>query len=352
MTIDTGAYILEPYLSVAGAAAITILPIVPADQRAEWEAYSVAGQSWIQHYLEARDIMNVTDALNDQRHQDQNSQRDLQAKVHSDFNETISPYIKNSVGIDLSPGPWFVWWQYAPVVPDAYYINFNRLASEGFPALSETILSGRAVISNPWIIEPGLDAQSSSEYTFINKMLESGGHGAIGIGEPLSYMYYPVFETFSYDNPKVVAVLEGMVYWRSYFEHVLPEKVRGMVVVVRNNNNIRFTYEIDGRNAVFLGNGDVHSTEYDHMMLRADYTSFQDKAVETERDREYRGVDVDDIVTRYWIEVYPSDQMQAIYLTNRPLYYTLAMVFFFTLTVSVYSLWMRAIYPSLTDDAW
>jgi len=254
--------------------------------------------------------------------------------LQTDFNDTITPYIKDYVGVDQSPGPWLAGWQFAPAIPNTFLINLNRFASGNFAMLSESILNGRGAITLPWAIDPNGDLRADNEYGFVNQMLTASQGASYGLGEPLSCMYYPIFDTFSPRKPKVVATLEGMVYWRSYFERVLPEKVRGMVVVVKNNYNMSFTYAMNGEEAVFLGNSDVHSTAYDHMMIKADYASFQDLNIKSQTVREYRGVDVEDSITRYWIEVYPSDEMQAIYLTKRPLYYMLAMVFFFTLTVS------------------
>jgi hypothetical protein len=206
------------------------------------------------------------------------------------------------------------------------------MASKGFTNMAQSLYEGFAVLSTTFTIVPGLDVQSSSDYFFVNEMLEAGQEGSYGVGEPLSYIYYPVFQDF--ENETLVAGLESMVYWRSYFEFVLPEKVHGVIVVVKNTNNESFTYQINGKEAVFLGVNDSHATKYEHMMLRADYTSFQDDSVEADSNRNYKGVLVDGEHMSYWIEVYPSDEMQAIYVTNRPLIYTLAMVLFFTLTVS------------------
>ena len=176
-------------------------------------------------------------------------------------------------------------------------------------------------------------------------MLQAGSDGSYGVGEPLSYIYYPVFHDF--EKKRLVAGIESMVYWRSYFEYILPDQVSGIVVVVKNTKNESFSYQINGKEAVFLGLADAHDSKYDHMMLRADYTSFQDKQVEANTNRAYRGVEVDDEHISYWIEVYPSDQTEEIYLTNRPLIYTLAMVFFFSLTVRTTSRGMRSKITSL-----
>jgi hypothetical protein len=47
VTIQNSALRLEGYLSVFGAAALLILPIVPPQLRTEWEEYSVQQQGWM-----------------------------------------------------------------------------------------------------------------------------------------------------------------------------------------------------------------------------------------------------------------------------------------------------------------
>jgi hypothetical protein len=115
-------------MSLAGAAAITILPIIPPDQRAEWEAYSVKNQWWIEHdYLwrQEQKMDNGTTKSTPNHRTEQadlagqsDEERVLQVEA-SDLDGSITPYIKNYVGIDLSPGPWFVWWQYVPVIKNS-----------------------------------------------------------------------------------------------------------------------------------------------------------------------------------------------------------------------------------------
>ena len=138
VTLDSSAQILAPYLSLAGAASITILPVVPADQRAQWEAYSVKEQGWIEKDYKIRTKEQKNKEL------ESSARRRLEAAdlattdralQQQDRDKSISPYIKNYVGIDLSNGPWFVWWQYAPVIKnskcDAAFLLESETATDG-----------------------------------------------------------------------------------------------------------------------------------------------------------------------------------------------------------------------------
>ena len=51
---------------------------------------------------------------------------------------------------------------------------------------------------------------------------------------------------------------------------LLPEGVSNIHVVVQNNCNQSYTFDIDGPRANFVGTGDFHEAEYDYMKVRVD----------------------------------------------------------------------------------
>lgn len=51
---------------------------------------------------------------------------------------------------------------------------------------------------------------------------------------------------------------------------LLPEGVSNIYVVVENNCNQSYTFDIDGPRANFVGTGDFHETAYDHMQVHVD----------------------------------------------------------------------------------
>jgi hypothetical protein len=145
--------------------------------------------------------------------------------------EIVSSYIKNYVGIDTSPGPWIVWWQYAPVIMDTYFVNFNRLSWKGFVHESESVLRGKVTMSSPFTFDSGIDYQSTRDYNFNNQLLQASNRkDGYEFGEPLGYIHYPIFDKLDTDNPKVVAILTATVYWKGYFEGILSSHLAGMLV--------------------------------------------------------------------------------------------------------------------------
>lgn len=118
--VSNSANLFEPHLSLAGAASIVLQPIVKAQERDAWEDYSQKQQKWISDDIEARDDLFKTEW-------NETEARRLEGKDQAV--EPVSKYIKTYVGVDTTPGPYVVWWQYAPVIKNSWFINFNRLAS-------------------------------------------------------------------------------------------------------------------------------------------------------------------------------------------------------------------------------
>lgn len=247
--------------------------------------------------------------------------------------DEISPYIQNYVGIDTSPGDWIVWWQYAPVIENRWFVNFNRLSWDGFAKEADVLIDRQeAVLSQTWTFEPGLDVQSTKDFEFTSELLEVGGNKYES--DPLLFMYYPVFEHFGANAP-TVAIISSTVYWGTYFEDILPENANGVVCVVENSFGQAFTYQINGKEATFLGMSDLHDPEFDGMEISADYSSFSQSGLSAVAS-EYRGVPVDDQHISYRIRVYPSTEFKSDYITPSPLIYTSVMVTIFLLTAGIF----------------
>ena len=336
VTVTQSSYLLEPYLSLGDFAAIQIHPIVPAALRDVWETYSVANQGWIQEDLQVRGL-NETDA-------------EATPNLYSETS-AISPYIKTYVGIDTSPGDWIPFWQYAPVIPNRFFINFNRLSLKGFHQEAKIVQTKKATLTPSWIFEPGIDLQSTQDFEFTDQLLRAGGFTGDYNSEPLSYIHYPIFNRFEADHhheddhhedseseAETAGILSATVYWTSYFADILPEGVEGIVCVIENPVQ-SFTYEINGHSAVFKGMQDLHDTQYDDMVLSADYASF---GMETDAHdshahthSRYTGVDLDEEYMSYKIRVYPSSKMESTYKSSQPLIYAFAMLFMFLFTASI-----------------
>jgi len=99
-----------------------------------------------------------------------------------------------------------------------------------------------------------------------------------------------------------------------YLSGILSSETVGVICVVENTLGQAFTYRIDGKDATFLGLEDLHDPRYDKKELKVDYSSF------VNNDRagygRYTGVPVNNERISYTIRVYPSREMEVVYLTN------------------------------------
>ncbi|KAL3931367.1 MAG: hypothetical protein SGBAC_011338, partial [Bacillariaceae sp.] len=397
VTIPDTANFFRPFLSLSSAASIKFLPIVGDRQRLQWEEHVLDQQGWIQAAIDEAiveqpprtlgptvvptdipsslpSMMTDTPSLSfmptitttptyeptlmtnssltmapsavptsSSSVVTNNTARRTQ---YFEIDETIrvSPYIKSYVGVDTSPGVWTPIWQYSPVVPNNnYYINFNELVDDefqlDFPILAE---KKNAVIARTESFQQGLDFQSTRDLEFTQEQLRIGGYGAYEPGEPIGFLHYPVFQSSS-SRDNVVAILTANVYWKTYFQNILPETARGIICVVENEDQ-QFTYKIDGRNAMFLGNSDLHDPSYDDFEITAEYKAFQDSDGSEETatfNRIYTGVPVDESRLSYKIRVYPSQETADLYLTDEPIYYAIVVAGVMLIAVFIFAVYDR-----------
>lgn len=143
-----------------------------------------------------------------------------------------------------------------------------------------------------------------------------------------TFLVYPVFDNFSEDQ-QVAGVLATNVYWKILFSHLLPSSSQGIICVVENSFNQTFAYRIDGPEANFLGPGDPHDPKYDDLELSENVNDYLQRRA-SPRNRAYATVPVSD-TTQYTIRVYPSQDTEDQFVTNKPIFYTMAVIFGFAL---------------------
>ena len=82
--------------------------------------------------------------------------------------------------------------------------------------------------------------------------------------DPVSKVYYPVFNTFE-DDRKTVAIMLAWIQWSFYFENVLSPALRGLYIVLKDSCGGDYTYIVNGHEVIPIGRGDLHATGYDEL---------------------------------------------------------------------------------------
>lgn len=148
--------------------------------------------------------------------------------------------------------------------------------------------------------------------------------------DPLSFLAYPVMDSFRSDR-KVVGVLGINLYWRIFFQPILPEDATGFVCVLENSYNQTFSYRLDGHLVSYLGEGDMHDEAYDHFESSTDVNEYAQNHAGPEM-RSYTSVPLNTEVGKYTLRVFPSSETADGFLTSKPWLYTVIVVSVFLFT--------------------
>lgn len=93
-----------------------------------------------------------------------------------------------------------------------------------------------------------------------------------GIDYPHSFFWYPVHEIPKDNTSPIVATLTLAHAWDVSMRKLLPETVRGIYAVLKNNCDQTFTFMIDGHDVLYIGDDDYHDPLYDDYELRENLT--------------------------------------------------------------------------------
>jgi len=121
----------------------------------------------------------------------------------------------------------------------------------------------------------------------------------------------------------------SVIGWDHYFEKLLPPQAHGIVVVMKDTCGGMFSYQIDGAMAVFLGYGDHHDNKYNHLEERSFFSPGQED-LKVSDNHEH---------CEYFLHIYPSQELEDDYTTNKPLLYTCLIMLVFLGTVLVFVLY-------------
>ncbi|CAJ1951432.1 unnamed protein product [Cylindrotheca closterium] len=280
----------------------SVLVRVTDDQRTEWEEYAVANQDW------KRDGMAFSMGM------------DPADIVAAPIPPTImdKDTFPDEIVVDQGPGPYFVMWTMHPVTNSTMPSKNMYRDPEHRPIMDYVVANRRPAFG------------ASSDYT-------DPGTPKVGRyirfqqadnweyqDDPVAFLQYPIYDKLGEDR-SVVAIFFTTVYWRTYFNGLLPNGADGIYVILENTCGQQYTYQVDGLEARFVGRGDLHSSEYDYLSRQSNIDLIFDYEPGT------AGQD-DDPSCHYSIRVYPSDEFRNRYETSEPLLFAiiLAAVFVFT----------------------
>lgn len=337
----------EKIRSLANAVYVNTYNLVQHDKRKEWENFTAQnGKSMINESIAAIENFdgmdwpivwdyNLWDVVHD----------------YSEF-EKENP---GQVGVD-TPGPWLPTWQIQPTISYEPPYNWDLMSSPSSTSMNITahqklIDTNNVIISDAYLISYPDDEQrlesDKDEAEWISSYLPDGEEPM----EPISDIYYPIVMESNRQieiggdhnifEHRLVGIFSLSVYWRDTIKNILPVGSDGLIVVFENPCNPSFTYQINGPYVTFLGAGDLHDKEYDHIAVQQTISKLSGSAM---KESLYSGIQLDEEFCPFEIIVYPSDTTKNHHTSNIPLYSALAMVIIFAVTASTfitYDFWVE-----------
>lgn len=245
---------------------------------------------------------------------------------------------------DYSEGPFMPSWQSSPVFNNGLEVNENVLkTTRGSLGGVNASFSKGAVVTGELLFAPPGNMSSFHPRTELFSLLLSTNEQRMVqyAGDPLSQVFFPIFDSFDKETRKPAAVLVAWIHWMGFFREVLPPNVVGLIVVLRDTcARGAYTYRIDGEVVFPLGLGDLHDRSYDNMRQSLSFQSLNDTII---ADGTRNGLPLDTEVCSMVIDTYPSNTFKDKYTTSLPVTMTSAVAIIFTLTACVFLLYDRLV---------
>jgi class 3 adenylate cyclase len=329
--------------SLADALSIMLLPVVTEETRTSWEEYSVNHQDWIPQPQE--EVVDVDVSIAKESEQIAMVARRQQEMEHQ---QGIPKEIFNANGTVQGPGPFLPLWQMSPVLPGmTWMFNMDMLSITAYAGGLSAVLEGKgAVLGQVSNLKSGDDQSSPALASLHHHLVLSTstsmsasastasitGPNKVPHADPVSPLFYPVLDKYGSADAdadvNVVAVLATLLSWRSYLNDILSPGVKGVVCVVQNKCGQAFTYQIDGHDATYLGEGDHHDSKFNDLGKTVDLVA----KVKSSEDLQF-GFGTSKLngdYCSYSLSVYPSNLMQKEYITGKPAFHVFEVAFLFT----------------------
>ena len=224
-------------------------------------------------------------------------------------------------------------WHMSPAKKKIVFANINNNLldpyypssyTDGLPLVQST---GEAVFGGVWNVDE--EGYIDEDDDFDDRTV------------PAAALLYPIFDkiTSSEGDPKnVVGVFDLDFEFGPFLSHALPPNSKSITCVVSNCDQ-QFTYEVTGKEAVYLGAEDLHDTAYNDFMLSTLMTDFDKSPGGTV----YNGAPVSKEFCPWKLTVYATKDLQDEFVTSNPVYYMLAVLGVFIFTCMTFIMYDRLV---------
>ena len=223
--------------------------------------------------------------------------------------EDIFTFSNNSFSSVTGPGPYSPVYEMSPLPTRllpvvGLPVNFDMFSLSGADDVARTVVQLDSLVVTGTL--------SSSIQLF---------HSVYGTNEsktgPGSIMVYPIHDVLEKGN--ISGFLVSLFYWQSLFEDVLADDQIGFICVLNNTCGDTFTWEVNGRNATWIGSGDLHDPRFEKHRLSKELPFYQNTS-----EAQQAGA------CGYSVFIYPNSNHRQSYDSRSPEIYTavIALIFF------------------------
>jgi len=240
--------------------------------------------------------------------------------------------------VDAGPGPYLPVWQTSPIFQNGKRANENLMRLNLTKSPWQAFETAHLIISE-FISAPRGYMDSQNHNTAVFSLLLSVTHNKVieYLGEPMSLVSYPLFNNFQTDR-QAVGVMVAWIHWMSYFDSILPDTARGIVVVMYDTCGGIYTMEIMGEQVFFRGEGDLHDRAFDDMHREA---RFQEEQIINDGSK--NGIPLNQGQCNIVVNVYPSQLFYDEYNDKTPIVITIAVAIVFVFTAFTFLFYDRLV---------
>jgi len=197
--------------------------------------------------------------------------------------------------------------------------------------INTSVVNGQIAIGGLDTPPPGgISDPDASTRLYANIQSFEAGIPVNYTGEPFSTVYVPVVDSFANDR-KTVAIITAAIQWRSYFDGILTDSTQPVHVVLSNNCEGTFTFEVQGVQATFMGKGNLASSKYNEMAMSVDLDE-NDFIIEPNTI----ALTMNQDLCRYTLHIYPTEEGEKYHNDLFPLVITLTVAAVFLMTATVF----------------
>ena len=293
---------------ITGASMLSIHPFVRDEDRDGWEIFSVFSQDWLAdgHYydehahprLYSREYFNATDGPDsDKSAKSWNVTGIIPSIWTPDANGSVIPLPAHASEL-YAPV-----WQQAPAADYMPNTNKDLLSDVKF---KEAI---RVLINTTYPVMTKVDNASyltdNFDRRFVNEEQKDSPH---------VYILKPMFDSL-YKTRELVGFFSSLIRLDKFFTNVLPETEESVVLVLHGNcnDNVAYSFQINGHETEFLGPGVLRDFRFNSM--ERNFTIAPPDLMEATNDQTFCQHDV---------RVYPTKAFRDKYYTNLPFFYGMA----------------------------